>query len=71
MNNAGQKFAVGRICRPDGAWRIHHVHEHVAGGATTLENGILICSDCHSDRVKMQSLSTNFQDYLKQFSRPK
>lgn len=48
---------------------IHHVQEHVAGGATALENGILICSDCHSDRAKMQSLSPNFQEYLKQFSR--
>jgi len=50
---------------------IHHVQEHVAGGETTLENGILICSDCHSNRAKMQSLSPNFQEYLKQFSRPK
>lgn len=22
MNNAGQKIVLGRICRPDGAWRI-------------------------------------------------
>ena len=50
---------------------IHHVHEHIAGGATILENGILICSDCHSDRAKMQSLTSNFQEYLRQFSRPR
>ncbi|HEY3931952.1 MAG TPA: hypothetical protein VGM58_06230 [Verrucomicrobiae bacterium] len=25
MNNAGQKFVVGGICRPYGAWRIYDV----------------------------------------------
>ena len=49
---------------------IHHAIEHVAGGATRLENGILICSDCHKDRKGMQNLAPAFQEYLRQFSNP-
>jgi 5-methylcytosine-specific restriction endonuclease McrA len=45
---------------------IHHVIEHTAGGETTLQNGILICPDCHPDRTKMQSLTSRFQEYLQQ-----
>ena len=32
------------------AWadaEIHHLKPHSKGGATTLENGVLVCSDCH------------------------
>ena len=45
--------------------RIHHVHEHTAGGPTTLENGILICEDCHASRPEMQRLTSHFQEYLR------
>ena len=47
---------------------IHHVQEHTVGGTTKLENGILICRDCHQDRRAMQSLAPVFQDYLRQVS---
>jgi hypothetical protein len=49
---------------------IHHVEEHTIGGVTKLENGILICSDCHQDRRAMQSLAPVFKDYLRQVSNP-
>ena len=45
---------------------IHHVIEHTSGGPTTLQNGILVCCDCHADRKEMQNLTPVFQDYLKQ-----
>ena len=48
---------------------VHHVDEHVAGGATELENGILVCPQCHSDRKEMQKLTPVFQDYLRQVSK--
>jgi hypothetical protein len=48
--------------------RIHHVIEHTAGGSTELQNGILICCDCHADRKEMQKLTPVFQEYLRQFS---
>ena len=44
---------------------IHHVVEHAVGGATAVENGVLVCGDCHSDRRIMQELTPRFQDYLK------
>jgi hypothetical protein len=44
---------------------VHHVIEHTAGGNTTLQNGVLICPDCHSDRGAMQRLASHFQDYLR------
>jgi 5-methylcytosine-specific restriction endonuclease McrA len=44
---------------------IHHVVEHVAGGSTVLENGILICPECHAKRAEMQRLAPHFQEYLK------
>ena len=50
--------------------RIHHIVEHVAGGATTLANGILICCDCHSNRKEMQNRASFFQEYLREFSEP-
>jgi hypothetical protein len=44
--------------------RIHHVHEHTAGGPTTLQNGILVCDKCHASRPEMQRLTSHFQEYL-------
>ena len=43
---------------------VHHVIEHTVGGTTTLQNGILICPECHLDRAEMQGLATHFQEYL-------
>jgi hypothetical protein len=43
---------------------VHHVIEHAAGGQTVAGNGILVCSQCHSDRKKMQELTPQFQEYL-------
>ena len=43
---------------------IHHIIEHTVGGTTTLDNGILICPECHADRGEMQRLTTHFQDYI-------
>ena len=43
---------------------VHHVIEHTVGGRTTLQNGVLICPDCHPDRAEMQRLTTHFQGYL-------
>jgi hypothetical protein len=44
---------------------IHHVQEHTAGGPTDLQNGILVCQDCHASRVEMQRLAPIFQEYLR------
>lgn len=44
---------------------IHHVIEHAAGGRTSLQNGILICPECHVIRGEMQLLSQHFQEYLR------
>lgn len=43
---------------------VHHVIEHTAGGNTTLQNGVLICPECHADRGGMQRLAPHFQEYL-------
>lgn len=43
---------------------IHHVIEHTAGGNTTLQNGVLICPECHAKRGEMQCLISHFQAYL-------
>lgn len=43
---------------------IHHVIEHMAGGSTKLQNGVLICPECHTHRDEMQRLTTRFQEYL-------
>jgi 5-methylcytosine-specific restriction endonuclease McrA len=43
---------------------IHHVDEHTAGGQTVLQNGVLICPDCHGNRTEMQRLSSHFREYL-------
>ncbi len=43
---------------------IHHVIEHTVGGNTTLQNGILICPECHVNRSEMQRLAPHFQEYL-------
>lgn len=47
---------------------VHHVVEHSAGGATVVENGVLVCQVCHADRTLMQSRSPQFREYLKQFA---
>ena len=44
---------------------IHHVVEHTAGGNTSLQNGILICPECHASRGEMQRLAPHFQEYLR------
>lgn len=46
--------------------RIHHINEHSAGGPTDLENGVLVCPECHANRRHMQTLAPAFQEYLKQ-----
>ncbi len=43
---------------------IHHVIEHTIGGNTTLQNGVLICPECHVNRAEMQRLASHFQEYL-------
>ena len=43
---------------------IHHVIEHTAGGPTSLQNGVLICPECHPKRIEMQRLTSHFQAYL-------
>lgn len=43
---------------------IHHIIEHTAGGSTTLQNGVLICPDCHRNRDEMQRLASHFQEYI-------
>jgi hypothetical protein len=43
---------------------IHHVIEHTVGGRTLLQNGVLICPECHADRGEMQRLTSHFQEYL-------
>ena len=48
---------------------IHHVIEHVAEGRTILENGVLVCPECHANRTEMQSLTPVFLEYLQQVSR--
>ena len=44
---------------------IHHVHEHTTGGPTTLQNGVLVCRDCHASRPGMQRLTSHFEEYLR------
>ena len=48
--------------------RIHHINEHSAGGPTVLENGVLVCPECHANRAQIQTLAPAFQEYLKQLS---
>jgi 5-methylcytosine-specific restriction endonuclease McrA len=45
----------------------HHVREHTQGGQTSPENGVLLCKNCHQDRVQLQSLE---QFLLKQIKNP-
>jgi 5-methylcytosine-specific restriction endonuclease McrA len=45
---------------------IHHIIEHTAGGKTKLENGILVCPECHGNRANMQALTPIFQNHIKQ-----
>ena len=48
--------------------RIHHINEYSAGGPTVLENGVLVCPECHANRPHMQTLAPAFQEHLKQLS---
>ena len=48
--------------------RIHHIDEHCTGGLTKLENGVLVCPECHGKRQHMQTLATAFQSYIKQIT---
>lgn len=50
---------------PFGDATVHHVVEHTAGGNTSLQNGILICPECHASRADMQRLTPHFQEYLR------
>lgn len=43
---------------------IHHIIEHTVGGTTTLQNGVLICPECHRERDEMQRLASHFQGYI-------
>jgi hypothetical protein len=43
---------------------IHHIIEHTTGGTTTLQNGVLICPECHRNRDEMQRLASHFQGYI-------
>jgi hypothetical protein len=45
---------------------IHHIIEHTVGGQTKLDNGILVCPECHGDRANMKSLAPVFQNHIKQ-----
>ena len=49
---------------------IHHIVEHTTGGPTTLQNGILICAECHADRTKMQRLQPVFEAHVLRVSAP-
>ena len=44
---------------------VHHVVEHCAGGPTRLENGVLVCPVCHSDKDLMLRLKPHFQEHLR------
>ena len=44
--------------------QIHHIEEHTAGGKTIMDNGVLVCASCHSDRAHMQKLSSTFIEYI-------
>ncbi len=49
---------------PFGEATIHHIIEHTTGGSTTLQNGVLICPECHRNRDEMQRLAPHFQGYI-------
>ena len=49
---------------PFGEATVHHVDEHCAGGQTVLENGVLVCPQCHSNRYEMQRRGDHFKNYL-------
>ncbi len=50
--------------------RIHHINEHSVGGPTVLENGVLVCPECHANRLQMQALAPAFQNHLNQLAAP-
>jgi hypothetical protein len=63
----------GRKCKnpecgrdlPFSEGHIHHIIEHTSGGKTVLDNGILVCPECHGDRAHMQALTPIFQSHIK------
>ena len=50
---------------------VHHVVEHSAGGQTVLENGVLVCPQCHANRIEMQKLEGYFKAYLTRIYAPR
>jgi 5-methylcytosine-specific restriction endonuclease McrA len=49
---------------------IHHIIEHSAGGPTNLENGILVCQECHARRHELQKLTPVFQEHINKIYHP-
>lgn len=45
--------------------RIHHIDEHSVGGPTVLENGVLVCPECHANRKHMLSLTPAFLEHVR------
>jgi 5-methylcytosine-specific restriction endonuclease McrA len=43
---------------------IHHIIEHSAGGQTVLQNGILVCPECHDNREVLRGYTSYFQKYI-------
>lgn len=43
---------------------VHHIVDHSNGGNTALSNGVLVCNQCHRNRIKMQELADYFQKYI-------
>jgi hypothetical protein len=50
---------------------VHHVVEHSVGGQTVLENGVLVCPQCHANRFEMQKLEGHFKAYLTRIYAPR
>jgi 5-methylcytosine-specific restriction endonuclease McrA len=50
---------------------VHHVVEHSSGGQTVLENGVLVCPQCHGNRYEMQKLEGHFKAYLSRICAPR
>ena len=50
---------------------VHHVVEHSAGGQTVLGNGVLVCPQCHGNRIEMQKLEGHFKSYLARIYAPR
>lgn len=62
----GKKCAV---CGGEVVWQeaeIHHVAGHAAGGATKLENGVLVHSHCHPKGKAAEAFAVQWREKLKQ-----